>query len=247
MTSKTALPLLLAFALVGCGCATKKYVAQTTQPIQQKVDQEADTQQKQGASLDETKKNLERDETELSATTEKANSADARSTDAINKIGAVDQKTDKNAQDINTLRQSLGNLDDYKQAVQTTVQFKFNSDKLTDDGKAGLDQLSSQLGTYKRFYVAIEGFTDKTGPADYNEQLSRRRAQAVMDYLIGEKDVPVYRVQIVGLGESHLVDAGHTRDARAKNRRVEVTVYSADAGVSSAANGATTHSPAQQQ
>ena len=245
MTSKSALPLLLGLAVFGSGCATKKYVAQTTQPIQQKVDQEATTQQQQGAAIDETKKNLERDETDLSATTEKANSADARSTDAINKIGVVDQKTDKNAADINALRQSLGNLDDYKQAAQTTVLFKFNSDKLTDDGKQELDQMVSQLNTYKRFYVAIEGFTDKTGPADYNEQLSRRRAQAVMDYLIGEKDVPVYRVQIVGLGETHLVDDGHNKDARAKNRRVEVTVFSADAGVSAASAGV--RNPGQQQ
>jgi len=247
MNSKSALPLLLGLALVSGGCATKKYVAQTTQPIQQKVDQQGQVQQQQGAAIDETKKTLEHDETELSATTEKANSADARSTDAINKIGVVDQKTDKNASDINALRTSLGNLDDYKQAAQTTVLFKFNSDKLTDDGRQELDQMVSQLGTYKRFYVAIEGFTDKTGAADYNSQLSRRRAQAVMDYLIGEKDVPVYRVQVVGLGETHLVDDGHNKDARAKNRRVEVTVFSADPGVTSATAGAAVRNPGQQQ
>lgn len=230
MNAKSALPLLMAVALVGGGCATKKYVAQTTQPIQQKLDQVSDTQQKHGAAIDDTKKNLERDETELSATTEKANSADSRSTDAINKIGAVDQKTDKNTADISSLRQSLGNLDDYKAAGSATVMFKFNSDKLDDDAKQQLDQIASQISGNKRYFVAIEGFTDKTGPVDYNDQLSRRRAQRVMDYLVGEKDLPVYRVQFVGLGETKLVDTGHTRDSRAKNRRVEVTVYSADAG-----------------
>lgn len=232
MNAKSALPLLMAVALVGGGCATKKYVAQTTQPIQQKVDQLNDTQQKQGSAIDENKKNLERDETELSATTEKANSADSRSTDAINKIGAVDQKTDKNTADISSLRQSLGNLDDYKAAGSATVLFKFNSDKLDDDAKQQLDQIASQIAGGKRYFVAIEGFTDKTGPADYNDQLSRRRAQRVMDYLVGEKDLPVYRVQFVGLGETKLVDTGHTRDSRAKNRRVEVTIFSADANAS---------------
>jgi len=241
MNAKSALPLLMAVALVGGGCATKKYVAQTTQPIQQKVDQLGDTQQKQGAAIDDTKKNLERDETELSATTEKANSADSRSTDAMNKIGAVDQKTDKNASDIRAIRDSLGNLDDYKAAGSATVLFKFNSDKLDDDAKQQLDQIASQTSSSKRFFVAIEGFTDKTGPADYNDQLSRRRAQRVMDYLVGEKDMPVYRVQFVGLGETKLVDTGHTRDSRAKNRRVEVTVFSADA------NAPMTSSPSAQK
>jgi outer membrane protein OmpA-like peptidoglycan-associated protein len=228
MNRNTAMPLLLALALVGGGCATKKYVAQTEQPIQQKVDQEATTQQQQGATLDQTRKDLERDETELSATSEKANSADSRATDALNKVAAVDQKTDRNTQQISDLRNTLGNMDDYKQAQQATVLFKFNSYKLGDDAKQQLDQLVSQAGAYKRFYIAVEGFTDKTGPASYNEQLSRQRAEAVMDYLVGEKNLPVYRVQFVGLGETHLVDDGHTRDARAKNRRVEVTVYSAD-------------------
>lgn len=232
MNAKSALPLLMALALIGGGCATKKYVAQTTQPIQQKLDQVSDTQQKHGAAIDDTKKNLERDETELSATTEKANSADSRSTDAINKIGAVDQKADKNTADISSLRQTLGNLDDYKAAGSATVLFKFNSDKLDDDAKQELDQVASQISGSKRYFVAIEGFTDKTGPADYNDELSRRRAQRVMDYLVGDKDLPVYRVQFVGLGETKLVDTGHTRDSRAKNRRVEVTVFSADANAS---------------
>jgi outer membrane protein OmpA-like peptidoglycan-associated protein len=234
MTRNTAMPLLLALALVGGGCATKKYVAQTEQPIQQKVDQEGTTQQQQGATLDQTRKDLERDETELSATSEKANSADSRATDALNKVATVDQKTDRNTQQIADLRSTLGNLDDYKQSQQAVVLFKLNSYRLGDDARQQLDQVVSQAGSFKRFYIAIEGFTDKTGSAAYNEELSRRRAEAVMDYLVGEKNLPVYRVQFVGLGETHPVDDGHTRDARAKNRRVEVTVYSADMGVATA-------------
>jgi OOP family OmpA-OmpF porin len=81
---------------------------------------------------------------------------------------------------------------------------------------------------YKRFYIAVEGFTDQTGNDAYNEALSKRRADAVVAYLVAQHDVPVYRIQMVGLGKDKPLDDAKTRAARAKNRRVEVTVYSAD-------------------
>ncbi len=87
------------------------------------------------------------------------------------------------------------------------------------------------MGALKRYFIAIQGFTDRIGPADYNLDLSRRRAQAVQTYLVGKHSIPVYRVQIVGLGKDKPVDEGKTRTARAKNRRVEVTVFSADNAV----------------
>ena len=49
-----------------------------------------------------------------------------------------------------------------------------------------------------------------------------------MNYLVGEKNLPVYRVQLVGLGEMKPADPARTREARTKNRRVEVTIFSSD-------------------
>ena len=62
--------------------------------------------------------------------------------------------------------------------------------------------------------------TDKIGSADYNEALSRRRADRVVAYLVTKHDIPVYRIQLVGLGKEKPVDEGRNREARAKNRVV---------------------------
>jgi len=70
--------------------------------------------------------------------------------------------------------------------------------------------------------------SDKIGTADYNLDLSRRRAQAVQTYLVAECNVPVYRIQIVGLGKDKLINEQKIRDDRSKNHRVEVTVFSAE-------------------
>jgi outer membrane protein OmpA-like peptidoglycan-associated protein len=137
------------------------------------------------------------------------------------------------------LNDRIANLDDYKAAGDVTVLFKFNSAELTPEGKQQLDQLaSSDLGNLKRYFVAIQGFTDKTGSAEYNLNLSRRRAEAVQTYLVAQHNVPVFRIQIVGLGKDKPVNDQKTRDDREKNRRVEVTVFNADtnAGAKSSAS-----------
>lgn len=220
---------LLASLVVLGGCATKKYVAKQTDPINQKIN-EVDKNQ-QG-----TQKQLESDEPKISAAQEKADSADNRAGDALGRADAASKKADQVRSDLrNELSERIANIDDYKPAGDVTVLFKFNSAKLTDDAKQQLDQLGKgQVGSMKRYFVAIQGYTDKVGTAEYNLELSRRRAEAVQNYLVMQHNVPVYRIQIVGLGKDKPLNDEKTRDDRQKNRRVEVTVFSADSGQGSA-------------
>jgi outer membrane protein OmpA-like peptidoglycan-associated protein len=205
------------------GCATKKYVAQQVDPVNAKLGNVDKNQQA-------TQKQLDAAEVKLSATAEKADSADARATDALGRADAASKKADQVRSDLRgELNDRIANLDDYKQAGEATVLFAFNSDKLTPEAKQQLDQLTGgQVTSLKRYFIAIQGFTDKIGSPEYNLDLSRRRAQAVQTYLVGEKNIPVYRIQIVGLGETKPLNDEKTREDRSKNRRVEVTVFSAD-------------------
>lgn len=205
------------------GCATKKYVAEQVDPANTKIN-EVDKNQKN------TQRQLEGDEPKISAADEKATSADARATDAIGRADAASKKSDQVRADLhNELNDRIANIDDYKVAGNATILFKFDSAKLTDDGRQQLDQMASgQVGSLKRYFVAIQGFTDKSGTAEHNLDLSRRRAEAVQTYLVSQHNVPVYRIQIVGLGEDKPVDEGKGRAAREKNRRVEVTLFNAD-------------------
>jgi outer membrane protein OmpA-like peptidoglycan-associated protein len=223
------------------GCATKSYVQKSIDPVNGKIDAQAQSLNQTSASLQKTQQTLESDETKLSATNERATAADARAGDALNKAGeaagaAADasgkadqarQRADQVGHDLGDLKNQVGSLDDYKKVSSATVNFKFDSDKLDADAKQQLDQMIGG-NKFKRFFVAVEGFTDKTGTAAYNADLSRRRADAVVAYLVSQHDIPVYRIQMVGLGQDKPVDDGRDRAARAKNRRVEVTVYSAD-------------------
>jgi outer membrane protein OmpA-like peptidoglycan-associated protein len=219
---------LLGVAALVSGCATKKYVRATEQPISDKVDAATSTNGKQDTEIAADEANIAKNAQAISATDERVAAADRRAGDAMTKANQVDQKADKNAADIVALRGVVANIDDYKPVGDVTVLFPLNRATLSADDKAQLDMLASTTSNLKKFFVAVEGFTDKTGPADYNLQLSQRRADAVVVYLASQKNVPFYQIRTVGLGAEQPVDPGNNRAARAKNRRVEVKVFSAD-------------------
>jgi OmpA-OmpF porin, OOP family len=232
---KRPIGIFLATTLVFLGgCATKKYVAQTVDPVNSKVNQVDQNQQK-------TQKQLDEAEPRISAADEKATSADNRANDAIGRADAASKKADQVRDQLHSeLNDRIADLDDYKAGTPVTVLFKVNSSTLSDDAKQQLDQMTGSGGSLagaKRYFIAIQGFTDKTGSADYNLQLSRRRAEAVQTYLVASHDVPVYRIQIVGLGKDKPLNEQKTRDERSANRRVEVTLFTADTGAPVKAQG----------
>lgn len=229
---------LLAATLI-TGCATKNYVRQNVQPVQAKVDQVADQTNKQGAQLSQTQQDVAKNTTAISAVDEKAIGADRRAGEAMTSANQANQKADHNTQEISQLRGVIANIDDYKVAKEATVLFAFNAATLTKDDKQQLDDLASQVAQHKRFFIAVEGYTDQTGSADYNLELSKRRADAVVQYLAGERSVPFYQIRTIGMGEQQLADSGTTRDARAKNRRVEVKIFSADGAMATSASADT--------
>ena len=219
---RTEITILAGVMLLG-GCATKRYVADRVDPVNAKVGEVDQRQQN-------TQKQLDEAETKINAADEKATSADARAGDAIGRADAASKKSDQVKDELRgELNDRIANLDDYKSAGDVTVLFKFNSAELTSEGKQQLDQLvTGEVGSLKRYFIAIQGFTDRIGSAEHNLNLSRRRAEAVQTYLVAQHNVPVCRIQIVGLGKDKPINDQKTRNDREKNRRVEVTVFNAD-------------------
>ncbi len=246
MKTQLALSMVLSGALLAGGCATKKYVRNTAAPIQAKVDQVGEQTNRNTSGLEDNRKEIkavdERAESGISAAKERAMTAENKANDAMNKANeagaaAADARSraDKNTAELASLRNVVANIDDYKLAGETTVNFDFNKDKLTPAAKEALDKLAADKANLKRFVVAVEGYTDKTGTADYNAALSQRRANAVVNYLVTQHNIPLYRIYMVGLGSQKLADEGKGREARMRNRRVEVKIFSADQAMPSTA------------
>ena len=230
---------VLSLTLIAGGCATKKYVRNTTAPIQAKVDQVGEQTQKQGQEIQENRTQIktvdENAQSGISAAKERAMTADNHAGEAMNRANQVgtelnqtNQRVDQTNSNLDQLRTTVANLDDYKMTGETAIPFRFNKYALDKESKEELDKLVGSVGSAKRYFISVEGFTDTTGTAAYNEELSRKRADAVAEYLVTKHDIPIYRIHMIGLGKEKPVDMGKNRAARAKNRRVEVRIYSAD-------------------
>ena len=235
--SKASLSATIALAvgsLFIAGCATKNYVRQSIQPVNQKIDEVDKNSQTRDSSqvseINKTNQTVDEDEKSLSATGEIARTADTTSKGAMS-------KANQNAKDLSDLRNVVANIDDYKPAGQTVVHFAIAKDTLTKDEKAKLDEVATQITSQARYFITVEGFTDQTGDKAFNDQLSRARANQVISYLVGTHDVPVYRIHMVGLGDQKLIDEGKGKEARKASRRVEITVYTAKPLTVSAAGG----------
>lgn len=226
-------------ALLGGGCATKKYVRDTAAPIQAKADQVGQQATQNSQQIEDTHNQVkqvdERAQNGISAAQERAAAADRHAAaadqhagEAMDKANQVAQVAQQNTQALQGLTRAVSNIDDYKLQTSATVFFSFGRFTLTDDGRKDLDQLAQQAKSDKRFLITVEGYTDTTESKEYNEVLSRRRAETVVQYLVTKHDIPLYRIHRIGLGQEKPVEEARGRAAQAKNRRVEVRVFSAD-------------------
>lgn len=101
-------------------------------------------------------------------------------------------------------------------------EFDFDSAKLKPEMETALDDVAARIAASKGDEtLSVVGHTDSTGPEAYNQGLSERRAQAVVDYLAGQ-GVSSDRMTASGMGETSPIADNGTREGRARNRRVEI-------------------------
>jgi outer membrane protein OmpA-like peptidoglycan-associated protein len=134
------------------------------------------------------------------------------------------------------------------------VTFGFDKALLTTDDKSQLDSFAGQLGTAKSYILEVTGGTDSVGSAQYNYDLSQRRADAVVQYLAAKYGVAPHRFYLIGIGKDQYVASNDTAAGRKENRRVQVQLLSnmsgesqnqstSSTGQSSAPAGQVTSSP----
>ncbi|MBZ4419016.1 OmpA family protein [Myxococcus sp. RHSTA-1-4] len=115
--------------------------------------------------------------------------------------------------------------------IMETVYFENNQDVIIARSYKLLDGVASILSTHPEIEkLRIEGHTDNRGDAAYNLDLSQRRAEAVVKYLVG-KGVAPERLEPKGFGPAQPIADNNTQDGRAKNRRVEFKIVGDAEGV----------------
>jgi outer membrane protein OmpA-like peptidoglycan-associated protein len=103
------------------------------------------------------------------------------------------------------------------------VLFDTGRAELNPGASRKLDQLAQFLSEHKERRVQIDGFTDSVGTESYNEELSRRRADAVKSALT-TRGIDSARISTQGYGKAYPVANNSDSGGRQLNRRVEVVI-----------------------
>lgn len=103
------------------------------------------------------------------------------------------------------------------------VLFPLNSSYLTDKAKGEIDKLVNLLADYPGASLIVDGHTDATGTAEYNQWLSEKRAESVKNY-VADHGIQGSRITTNGYGQAKPVAPNNTKEGRQQNRRVEVTI-----------------------
>lgn len=218
-----------ALVLFSTGCATKKHVRQVVGPVETRVGSVEKRSAEQAAALGDVENNVSRvDERAMEADRkagaagQAAQQAQLRADNAHTLAGQAQQMADQTR---SRLSDVVGNLDNYQHVTTESLFFGLNKHKLTKDEMQKLDDAVAKLQGNNNYVLEIQGFTDATGSASRNLELSRRRADEVVRYLTVKHNVPLRRIHVLGVGEDVPNADNTTREARKQNRRVDINVF----------------------
>ena len=142
--------------------------------------------------------------------------------------GAVGNYMDRQESELRALMRDSGVTvtrkgEDIVLNMPGNITFRTGSADLNAQFFKVLDGVAQVAKKYDKTIIEIAGHTDNVGGADFNRQLSQRRASAVAQYLMS-KGVTEPRIITAAGGEDHPIASNSTDQGRAANRRVEVTL-----------------------
>jgi len=217
-----------AFVMIGVtGCATKRYVYNQTAPL---VEHAGQLDEKTAANNRQIHDVDERAQAGIGKAQSAADQAGVNAQNASRAAGDAQLAADNAVHRAESLESVIKGLDDYKPQASVSVVFGFDKAVLTKDDQAQLDAFAAQISSTRGFILEVTGGTDSTGPAQYNYELSQRRADAAVQYLAAKYGIPAHRFYLIGIGKDKQVAPNTTADGRKQNRRVEIRLLT-NAGI----------------
>ncbi len=226
--NRSSLVIFLAVSMAATvGCTSKNYVKQQTTPLINKTNELDDMTAKNSKDIKDVDA---RSQAGIQAVNAKTADVEQKAQAANQSASSAQQMADTANSRVGVLTNTVANLDNYRPVAETSVKFGFNKDNLTPKSMEALDQLAGSIAGTKGYIIALEGGTDSVGSADYNYDLSQRRANSVIQYLASKYNVPAHKIYVIGLGKDKPVETNKTKEGRADNRRVDVRLMTNTVG-----------------
>jgi outer membrane protein OmpA-like peptidoglycan-associated protein len=238
---RLSIVLLISATLVASGCASRKYVRNevktTGDALSTRIDANVAETKEVRDGVDRVSQNVDRVGQRVTGVEGRVSTLDSGLNSLKGDVQNVDQKAstadqkavtaqsaaNRTAGDLVILDQRFQNRNQFTVLEEKSLPFKFDSSKL-DNHQEILDGLVSSLTQNPNAILVLEGRTDSSGDRDYNMRLGERRVQAVKNYLVIDKSIPIYKIFEISLGAAKPIAENKTRDGREKNRAVTMTI-----------------------
>jgi outer membrane protein OmpA-like peptidoglycan-associated protein len=216
------LGLAVAISLTSA-CATKKHVRnrinERVTPLENRTGELEETARRNTQDIGRLSREVEDVRQRTERAQQQADRAASSAEQANTRVATVEQSmTDLRA-----------NLDKYTVQKTVTVFFKANKWEIMPEETTKLDELAGQIKERNGFLLEIEGFASSDGDPVLNDRLSEARSEAVRRYLAERHNIPLFRMSLLGFGESRPVADNETKEGREQNRRVEVRLLTNNA------------------
>ena len=209
--------------LLSSACATKKYV-------RNRVNERATPLENRTGELEETSRRNTQDINRIRTDVAEVNTRTERAQQTADKAASSAEQANTRVtgieQSVSDLR---SNLDKFTVQKTVTIWFKVGKSDLQPEAMTALDELAGQIKDRNGFLLEIEGFASADGDQMKNDRLSEARSEAVRRYLAEHHNIPLFRMSILGFGESRPVADNETLEGRQQNRRVEVRLLTNNA------------------
>lgn len=217
MKLKATVVFALAVALpLVSACATKKYVrnrvSERATPLENRTGELEETSRRNTQEIGRISKDLDEVRGRVERVQQLADRAAASAEQANTRVASVEQS-------VSDLR---ANLDKFTLQKTVTVWFKVGKSDLMEEAAETLDGLAGEIRDRNGFVLEVEGFASSDGSTEFNERLSQARSESVRRYFAEHHNIPLFRMFMVGFGESRPIADNTTLEGREQNRRVEV-------------------------
>ncbi len=202
--------------------ARKKYVARQTQPIRDRINELDELTADNTKAIKDTDARAQQG---IQLASNKANEADQHAIDAGNRAQAAQQTAQQANTRLTTVEQVVTNIDQYQPTTQTEILFKPGQTVLSEKAKNALDEMATPLKDQRGYVVEVQGFASGHGQVAIAN--SQKMAESVVRYLALNHDIPIYRIYLVGMGNtpaSVSTSSGEAKPKRITGGRVEISL-----------------------
>jgi outer membrane protein OmpA-like peptidoglycan-associated protein len=207
--------------------ASKKHIKNRIDPLTGRISEMEEVNKEQAARIKEID---ERTQAELLKATEQVNAADSKAQLAGKTASEADQTAREAQTQISSVQSDVehrfSELDNFQTVKTLSIGFKRDQALLDSEDKAALDELAGELKDHKGYVLEVEGYTDTRGSQQYNLELSRKRADSVVRYLVSQHQIPLFRLRTVGMGQTKAALDENGKPVPGSSRKVEIRLLS---------------------